>query len=70
MVNVGVLTTGFDFPEIDLIIMLRPTNSPVLWVQMLGRGTRPADGKENCMVLDFAGNTPRLGPINDPMIPK
>src|SRR5512140_3338529 len=41
MVNNGILTTGFDFPEIDLIVMLRPTQSPGLWVQMLGRGTRP-----------------------------
>lgn len=41
MVNNGVLTTGFDFPGIDLISMLRPTKSPGLWVQMLGRGTRP-----------------------------
>lgn len=70
MVTVGVLTTGFDFPEIDLIVMLRPTNSASLWVQMLGRGTRPAEGKNDCMVLDFAGNTLRLGPINDPLIPQ
>ena len=70
MVNNGVLTTGFDFPGIDLIAMLRPTKSPGLWVQMLGRGVRPSDGKENCMVLDFARNTERLGPINDPVLPK
>lgn len=70
MVNNNILTTGFDFPEIDCIIMLRPTQSPGLWVQMLGRGTRPAPGKENCLVLDFAGNTKRLGPINDPVIPR
>lgn len=89
MVNNGILTTGFDFPAMDLIVMLRPTQSPGLWVQMLGRGTRPcyADGfdletaegrhaaignshKQNCLVLDFAGNTPRLGPINDPVLPK
>lgn len=88
-VNNNVLTTGFDDPTIDLITMLRPTASPVLWVQMLGRGTRPfyADGfdlqctegrlaaiansqKQNCLVLDFAGNTRRLGPVNDPVIPK
>jgi DNA repair protein RadD len=70
VVNVGVLTTGFDFPEIDLIIMLRPTASSVLMVQMLGRGTRPAPNKDNCLVLDFSGNIRRLGPINDPVIPK
>lgn len=70
VVNVGVLTTGFDFPAIDLIVMLRPTASVVLWIQMLGRGTRPDEGKTDCMVLDFAGNTRRLGPINDPVIPR
>lgn len=40
-VNYGILTTGFDFPGLDCIVMLRPTKSPGLWVQMLGRGTRP-----------------------------
>jgi len=40
-VNFGILTTGFDFPALDCIVMLRPTKSPGLWVQMLGRGTRP-----------------------------
>jgi DNA repair protein RadD len=67
--NNNVLTTGFDHPAIDFIGMLRPTQSPGLWVQMLGRGTRPAPDKKNCLVLDFAGNTRRLGPINDPVIP-
>lgn len=70
VVNNNKLTTGFDHPGIDLIGMLRPTLSPGLWVQMLGRGTRPCEGKENCLVLDFAGNTRRLGPINDPVKPR
>lgn len=69
-VNNNVLTTGFDHPAIDLILCLRPTASAVLWVQMLGRGTRPCEGKENCLVLDFANNTRRLGPINDPVVPR
>ncbi len=69
-VNNNVLTTGFDFPGIDLIGVLRPTKSTVIWVQMLGRGTRPEEGKENCLVLDFAGNSRTLGPINDPKIPQ
>lgn len=69
VVNNNVLTTGFDFPKIDLIIVLRPTNSPGLWVQMLGRGTRIHPDKENCLVMDFAANTKRIGPINDPIIP-
>jgi len=63
-------TTGFDHPPIDLIAMLRPTVSPGLHVQILGRGTRPFPDKLNCKVLDFAGNTRRLGPINDPRIPR
>lgn len=72
LTNNNVLTTGFDHPPIDLILMLRPTTSPVLWVQMCGRGTRPSPvtHKTNCLVLDFARNTERLGPINDPSIPR
>ena len=64
LVNVNVLTTGFDAPQIDLLAMLRPTLSTGLYVQMLGRGTRKADGKENCLVLDFAGNCRRHGPVD------
>lgn len=69
-VNNDVLTTGIDFPGIDLIGHLQPTKSTVKWVQGLGRGTRPYEGKENCLVLDFAGNTQRLGPIDDPLLPR
>lgn len=69
-VNMGMLTTGVDHPALDFILMLRPTMSTGLWVQMLGRGTRPYEDKANCLVLDFAGNTRRLGPINDPVIPR
>lgn len=69
-VSMNSLTTGVDNPMCDFIGMLRPTMSPGLWVQMLGRGTRPYPGKQNCLVLDFAGNTRRLGPINDPVIPR
>lgn len=61
LVNVGVLTTGFDAPQTDAIICLRPTKSPVLWTQILGRGMRPALSKENCLLLDFVGNLERLG---------
>ena len=68
-INHRVLTTGFNFPALDMIGMLLPTNSTGLWVQMLGRLTRPAPGKEYGLVMDFAGNTARLGPINDPNIP-
>ena len=65
MVNVNMLTTGLDIPDIDLIAHLRPTESPVLHIQSLGRGMRVAPGKQHCLVLDFAGNVKRLGPIND-----
>lgn len=68
VVNVDILTTGFDHPGIDLIGLLRLTQSPTLHVQMLGRGSRIEDGKLDCLVLDFAGNLERLGPINDPLI--
>lgn len=63
LTNANVLTTGFDAPNIDLIAMLRPTMSPSLYVQMAGRGMRLFEGKENCLVLDFAGNVQRHGPI-------
>lgn len=66
VVNVNVLTTGFNHRGIDLIALLRPTASASLHIQMLGRGMRVHPNKpEGCLVLDFAGNTERLGPIND-----
>ena len=64
LASMGVLTTGFNAPGIDLIAMLRPTKSTGLYVQMAGRGTRLAPGKDNCLVLDFAGNVARHGPID------
>lgn len=70
LINVNMLTTGLDIPEIDLIFFARPTQSPVFHVQANGRGARPAPwiGKTHCLVLDFAGNTDRLGPVNDLII--
>lgn len=64
LTNMSVLTTGFDAPGVDLIGMLRPTKSAGLFVQMIGRGTRLANGKDNCLLLDFAGNTARHGPVD------
>ncbi len=64
LASMGVLTTGFSAPAVDLIALLRPTKSAGLYVQMVGRGTRLAPGKENCLVLDFAGNVRRHGPID------
>lgn len=74
IVSNNVLTTGFDDPKIDHIGMGRATMSPGLWVQMAGRGTRPFScaewTKHDCLLLDFAGNRKRLGPINDPYKPR
>lgn len=64
LVNKDVLTTGIDVPGIDLIAMLRPTKSPGLYSQIVGRGLRIAPGKINCRVLDYAGNIERHGPID------
>ena len=70
LINVEVLTTGFDFPAIDLVVMLRPTQSPIIHVQTVGRGARICEGKDHCLFLDFAGNTERLGPINNVIVRK
>lgn len=64
IVNVAVLTTGFDVPEVDCIALLRNTKSPVLYVQIAGRGMRVADGKTDCLWLDFTDTTSELGPVN------
>lgn len=64
LTNAQVLTTGFDAPQVDMVAMLRPTLSTSLYVQIVGRGTRLATGKDNCLVLDFAGNVRRHGPVD------
>lgn len=88
IVNKDILTTGYNDPMLDLMVVLRLTRSPGLWVQMVGRMTRPvwlpgydistkegrwesilASHKQTALVLDFVGNTERLGPINYPNLP-
>jgi DNA repair protein RadD len=64
LINVNVLTTGFDHPEVDLVALVRATASTGLYVQMVGRGTRIADGKENCLILDYGQNVERHGFID------
>ena len=68
--SVMMLTTGVDIPKIDTIGILRPTDSVVIHVQLIGRGLRACKetGKTDCLVLDYAGNTARNGPIDDPII--
>ena len=63
-VNVDVLTTGFDAPRIDAVAVLRATMSPGLFAQIVGRGLRMADGKTDCLILDFGGNLQRHGALD------
>ena len=71
--NVAILHTGFDDPEIDCLVLMRNTKSPVLYVQIAGRGMRvngediiesAQNGKENCLWLDFTDTTANLGPVD------
>ncbi|MEJ5260940.1 MAG: DEAD/DEAH box helicase family protein [Anaerohalosphaeraceae bacterium] len=65
LVNVNVLTTGFDAPNIDCVVLLRPTNSPGLYYQMVGRSFRLHPSKQDALILDFGGNILRHGPVDD-----
>jgi DNA repair protein RadD len=62
--NVNVLTTGFDAPHIDCVALVRPTMSPGLYYQMVGRGFRLHPSKHDCLVLDFGSNVLRHGPVD------
>ncbi len=64
LVNVSKVTTGVDIPAIDLMAFMRPMRSPVLYVQMAGRGMRIHSGKLDCLLLDFGGVIAELGPVD------
>lgn len=64
LVNVGCLTTGFNAPRCDAGIILRPTQSVALYVQMMGRFMRPFPGKVDALILDYGTNVARHGPVN------
>lgn len=64
LINVNVLTTGFNVPQVDLVALVRATASTGLYIQMVGRGTRTAPGKENCLLLDYGQNVERHGFID------
>ena len=64
LANVGVLTTGFDAPCVDTVVLLRPTASPGLYYQCVGRGFRLHPDKKDCLVLDYGGNILRHGPVD------
>ena len=68
IVNVGVLTEGFDEPSVQTIILARPTRSTLLYTQIVGRGTRLYEGKPHCTVLDFADTTKGKKPIGLPSL--
>lgn len=70
VVNVGVLTTGFDFPALDCIISARPTMSLGLYYQIVGRAVRPHVSKKKAYIIDFVGNFKRFGKVEDLKIEK
>lgn len=64
LVSVGVLGTGFNAPEVDLVALLRPTRSTGLYVQQVGRALRKAPGKDDALILDYAGLVRMHGPVD------
>jgi superfamily II DNA or RNA helicase len=66
LVNCGIATTGFDCPDIEVVVVNRATQSVALWLQMVGRGSRPAPNKEAFTILDFGENVHRLGFWQEP----
>lgn len=65
LTNVGVLTTGFDYPELDTVVMARPTMSLAMWYQIVGRAIRPHESKESGWIVDLCGNIKRFGRVED-----
>lgn len=70
LVNVSVLTTGFDAPHVDFIVIMRATESAGLLQQIIGRGLRLHDDKDDCLVWDFAENIKRHGLESDVFTPE
>ena len=64
LININVLSVGYDAPHLDMLVLLRPSASSGLYYQQLGRGLRISPGKKDCLVLDLAGNIARHGPID------
>ena len=65
IVQVNVLTVGFDYPELDCLITGRPTASISWWYQFVGRGTRIHDNKKDCLVVDFVGSVEKFGKVEE-----
>lgn len=68
--NINILSVGFNFPDIDLIGLCRPTCSAALYTQQAGRGLRLKSHTDHCLVLDFAGVVEMHGPITNVALPK
>ena len=65
IVQVNVLTVGFDYPELDCLITGRPTASISWWYQFVGRGTRIHENKKDCLVVDFVGSVEKFGKVEE-----
>jgi DNA repair protein RadD len=70
LVFVTIVSKGYDYPPIDCVVILRPTKSPSLYVQVCGRALRPSPGKKDALILDFGRVVETLGPMNDPLVTK
>jgi DNA repair protein RadD len=70
LVFVTIVSEGYDFVPIDCVVLMRPTRSPVLYVQTVGRGLRPYKDKKDCLVLDYGSVVESCGPLNEPHIGK
>lgn len=68
MVSVMMVTEGYDYRPIDAIVLMRPTKSARLYVQIVGRGLRLYEDKKDCIVLDYGDVIKNLGPVTDPVI--
>lgn len=67
---ITVVSKGWDYPPVDCIVMMRPTRSPSLMVQVAGRGLRRYESKSDCLILDYANVISTMGPLEDPAIEK
>lgn len=63
--NVGIYTTGFDYPELEAVVMAKPTLSLAQWYQIVGRGIRPHPDKDHTMIVDMGGNLSYFGKVED-----
>lgn len=69
LVFVTIVSEGYDQPNIDCIVLMRPMRSPTMYVQTCGRGLRTWEGKEDCLILDYGRVVETLGPLDRPRVP-